>query len=206
MQSSATPVDETAAVSSLPKPKSTSSAPKKRKRADTDEDAADEAIDHEMKDFIVADDEADKGVVGDAEDDDDPRALIAYAAVITKSTDFAKMGTAVNEQGLRRSTRANKGVPPKVYVDEDYAALMLEGADPEDVFGNESSSDGDNEEEEDDNTAAEKRRVRELDESTVDDEDDEDDGGPDEPDEDDDFEPEEEDAAESTADEETDSD
>jgi hypothetical protein len=157
---------------------------KKRKRADTEEED-EEAIDSEMKDFIVPDEEADKGVVGDVEDDDDPRALTAYAASIAKSADFDKMGTVVNDQGLRRSARANKGVPPKVYIDEDYAALMLEGADPEDVFR-------DSEEDDDDSTAAGKRRVRDLEESEDGDED-EDDGGPDEPDEDDDFEPDDED-------------
>ena len=168
-------------------------AGKKRKRADTEEED-EEVIENEMKDFIVPDEETDKGVLGDAEDDDDPRALTAYAASIAKSSDFDKMGTVVNEQGLRRSARANKGVPPKVYVDEDYAALMLEGADPEDVFR-------DSEEDDDDSTAASKRRVLDLEESDEDDEDDEDDGGPDEPDEDDDFEPDEDDD-ESTGEEE----
>ena len=169
---------------------------KKRKRADTEEEEDEAAIENEMKDFIVPDEEADKGVVGDVEDDDDPRALTEYAASIAKSAEFEKMGTVVNEQGLRRSARANKGVPPKVYVDEDYAALMLEGADPEDVFR-------DSEEDDDDSTAASKRRVRDLEESE-DDEDDEDDGGPDEPDEDDDFEPDEDDD-ESTGEEEEES-
>ena len=187
MQTDAAPSKQ---AKSVKKPKDV----KKRKRADTEEED-ESAIENEMKDFIVPDEEADKGVVGDVEDDDDPRALTAYAASIAKSAEFDKMGTVVNEQGLRRSARANKGVPPKVYVDEDYAALMLEGADPEDVFR-------DSEEDDDDSTAASKRRVRDLEESDDDDEEeDEDDGGPDEPDEDDDFEPDEDDD-ESTGEEE----
>lgn len=163
---------------------------KKRKREVEEEVEDEEEIHNEMKDFIVPDEDADRGIVGDAEDDEDPRALTEYAAVIAKSTAFDTMGTVVNEQGLRRSARANKGVPPKVYVDEDYAALMLEGADPEEIFKDSDSDEeeeDEEEEDEDDSTAADRRRVRELDES-----DDEDDGGPDEPEEDEDFEPEEE--------------
>lgn len=40
--------------------------------------------------------------------------------------DMEAVGIVTNVDGLRRSTRRNKGCPPSFYVDDDMAALMTE--------------------------------------------------------------------------------
>ena len=62
-----------------------------------------------------------------------------------------QVGIVTNPQGLRRSTRRNKGCPPSYYVDEDMAALMTEdvGSDIEMLLshGDDSGGEDDSSEE-----------------------------------------------------------
>lgn len=60
------------------------------------------------------------------EEDPDDAIRAQYTA------DLEQCGSIVNDQGVRRSARANKGKAPTRYVDEEYAELMLEDLTPAD--------------------------------------------------------------------------
>ena len=136
---------------------------KKRKRA-----ASEDSDDGEdLKDFIVPDE--------DIVEASSPKtsALHEDEEILQQLTpEVLSMGI-VLENGLRRSARANKGKPPVVYMDADYAKLMLEGEDPEEVFGSEPSS--------------EEEEAEEAYDDDDDEEGCEDDGGPDTEETDEDF-------------------
>ena len=120
-------------------PAAPAAASKKRvvRREVEEESDDDDDTGSDLQDFIVPDDDslvADAPAVQHSDEADE-------AEIIKQLPAVASLGTTY-EGGVRRSTRANKGKPPVVYVDEDYAKLMLEGEDPEEVF------DDDDEEEE----------------------------------------------------------
>ena len=126
---------------------------KRAKRVKPEEEEDEHGIPAEMKDFIVPDD-ADTVTTATtvaAEEEEDTNELMQEAARVAQGA----AGLIVNEQGLRRSARANKGKPPAPFIQEGYAELMLDDADVDDVF-NDSADDAsihtsDEEEEEVDN-------------------------------------------------------
>lgn len=111
---------------------------KRAKRVKPEEEEDEHGIPAEMKDFIVPDD-ADTVTTATtvaAEEEEDTGELMREAARVAQGA----AGLIVNEQGLRRSARANKGKPPAPFVQEGYAELMLDDADVDDVF-NDSADD-----------------------------------------------------------------
>jgi len=77
-----------------------------------------------LVDFIVDDDDEieveDDEMEEEDESDGDDEIKGQY------KPDMETIGIVTNVDGLRRSTRRNKGCPPSFYVDEDMAALMTE--------------------------------------------------------------------------------
>lgn len=101
----------------------------------------------DLEDFIVPDDDSVVAAPVQLSDEADEEEIVKQLPAV------ASLGTTF-EGGVRRSTRANKGKPPVVYVDEDYAKLMLEGEDPEEVFNDEDEEEEDDDDEDDENCNA----------------------------------------------------
>lgn len=83
-----------------------------------------------LVDFIVDDDEVSE-VDGeeslDDEEEEEENSEEADGEIVGQyHPSMEQVGIVTNPQGLRRSTRRNKGCPPSYYVDEDMAALMTE--------------------------------------------------------------------------------
>ena len=182
--------------------------PAKRARcAKSDDDEDEHGIPAEMKDFIVPDtEEVIYTAAASLDDNENAEELCREAASVTQGA----AGLVVNEQGLRRSARANKGVPPAPFVQEGFRELMLDDADVDDVF-NDSADDasihtsddeeteGEGEEEETDETEPEDEDYTEDVKSDKEEDDDDEEEEDDDDEEEDDDDEEEDDDDEATS-------
>ena len=113
----------------------------KRKRTEGAESGEDDDDAGSLVDFVVKDEdvpEPDGSTVdeeADAVERDDVHEIVQQLPAV------ANMGTVITD-GVRRSTRANKGKPPEQFIPDNFAELMMEGENPDEVFADDEDEGG----------------------------------------------------------------